>query len=739
MHFLLKRQLKKSGLVIPDDTNSPLLDFINRIDQSYLEADESRYTLERSLELLSAEMKITYEQHCNSFKLRQDSILNALPDLLFLLDEEGRYLEILASEKSEDLYLPEDKLIGCLIADILPPSEANIFIKTITKAIETSELQIIHYVLDLLSGETHFEGRVIATGQEVNGKKTVIFLARDITKDHMAKQQSVLLHTVLESATEGMVIVRNDKKVLYANPAIEKLTGFTPDELLHSGEGFLRHELDSILCEELCHLATVGDHFQKEIQIHNKHGGKTIVLLTMDTIRDEKGEIENFIGILTDFTEIKQTHERLEYIATHDVLTNLPNRLMFEERLKQAISKSVRKGKLSALLFLDLDRFKNINDSLGHGVGDELLKQIATRLLSVSREEDTVSRFGGDEFIILLEDIETKAHALRSADKILNVFQEQFHLQGYEFDMSTSIGITLFPENGKEVEQLIKQADTAMYAAKENGRNRYHLFSHELSEDVIDSFKLEIEMRKALENEDFFLVYQPQYTLKDGSLSGFEALIRWDHPNRGLILPLDFIPAAETTGLINDIGLWVFKQVCLCTVDWMQRGLNPKCVSFNLSARQLMDEHLIEKIMFVLNETGAIKYIKNLECEITESAIIKQTDIAYHNLFDISELGIKLAIDDFGTGHSSLVNLKRLPLNRLKIDQCFVREIGLDSTDEAIISASIALAGSFALDVVAEGVENSLQESFLKELGCEQVQGYYYNKPLSSEEAEKIM
>lgn len=619
MHKLLVRQLNKLALSLktaPTAEQWALL--LTRIDQSYESADQDRYTLEGSLNISSDELKALYIKQKQSLKEREESILNAMPDLLFLIDEDGLYVDILANEDPKLLFDSKQFLIGKYIHDVLPKALADQFITAIKQAIKTNLLQKLSYQLEVKKGMVSFEGRVVATGQQENNKNTVLFLARDIS----------------------------------------------------------------------------------------------------DIVAAEK---------------------KLEFQATHDALTGLPNRLFFDQQFERAIERAKRSNNQGALLFLDLDNFKSVNDSLGHSVGDELLIEIARRLNSLCRAVDTIARFGGDEFVILLEDIGNRDHLMSFLHKLQQKFEKKIKLQGYALDVSTSIGVTLYPEQGSNCEQLIKQADTAMYAAKKSGKNCFHMFVPELLETTVAGFTLDIELHQALEKVEFYMVYQPQYSLPNKEVIGFEALIRWQHPQKGLISPAQFIPAAEGTGFIVKIGLWVFKAICEQVVLWSEAQLPFKRVAFNLSRRQLADRGLYSDLLAILNDTGAIQFIDKIECEMTESAIFIDADNAHHNLVSLSELGMRLSIDDFGTGHSSLINLKRFPLSRLKIDQTFVADVGKDSNDEAIIEVSITLANSFNLEVVAEGVETIEQEQFLKSVQCQGVQGFLYSVPLTVEEAERLL
>jgi diguanylate cyclase (GGDEF)-like protein/PAS domain S-box-containing protein len=680
----------------------------------------------------------SFERMEQVLQSRLEAILYAFPDLLILLDEEGVNLEILAGD-SNMLYRPARNMLGRRIDDIFEPAQASFFMGVLDDALSSGQMQVIEYELEIRGEPRQFEGRMLPLGYQVDGRETLLYLARDITLRKEAEAQRRLLDNVLNSANEGIVIISPEKRILYANQAVARLTGYSIEELMNEGEGFLRHPEDHELCEEICAIAHKSAHFSREILLHHREQGATPILLSLNTVRNANDEIEYFVGVLADVSEIKKTQLQLEHSATHDVLTGLPNRLLIEERLTHAIPRSVRRKLTGGILFLDLDRFKTINDSLGHGIGDELLRMVASRLLSVCRAEDTVARFGGDEFVILIEECDDTAAAVAMAEKILDVFRKPFRIQSYVLNVSTSIGITLFPEQGQEAGQLLKQADAAMYAAKAAGRNGYRLFAREYLDSAIAGLTLENELRHAIEHNEFELYFQPQYSLAHGTISGFEALIRWNHPQQGLVLPGAFIPVAESIGLIDEIGLWVFQEVCKRVVDWSRKDLPFGRISFNLSQRQLMEPNLAVMFLTLLEGTGAMEFAERIECEITESLIIKQLDIALESINRLKETGMTLAIDDFGTGHSSLINLKRFPLDRLKIDREFVRDIGRDRHDEGIINATLALAQGFQLEVIAEGVESELQRAFLKEIGCHEIQGFLMSKPLPVDEAEALL
>lgn len=429
-----------------------------------------------------------------------------------------------------------------------------------------------------------------------------------------------------------------------------------------------------------------------------------------------------------ELQEIKQTQDKLDYLAHFDSLTGLPNRDLLTDRVKQAMTHARRFKVTVALLFIDLDHFKNINDSLGHAAGDELLQAVAQRMSNCVRDGDTVARLGGDEFIILLPALNGVADAATVANKILLALEPPFQLRGQKTFSSASIGISIFPNDSAEMEDLLRNADTAMYHAKAIGRNNYQFFTYTLNETVQKRMHLERLLRQALDNEEFHLVYQPQLDIRNGNIIGAEALLRWKNPVLGVVPPGEFIPLAEDTGLIVPLGEWVLRSACVQAKRWADEGLEALRVAVNLSIRQFRQPEFTALVNRILAETGLPPEL--LELEITESIMMQDVTATVVTMQELKKLGVYFSIDDFGTGYSSLSYLKRLPIDMLKIDQSFVRDIATDSNDAAIVSAITALANSLHLNVIAEGVESSEQIEFLRERGCHMVQGYFFSKPM---------
>ena len=435
--------------------------------------------------------------------------------------------------------------------------------------------------------------------------------------------------------------------------------------------------------------------------------------------------------------ELELTRQREHYLSHHDDLTNLPNRTLLMDRLRQALTRAPWHKWWVAVLFIDLDRFKRINDTLGHNLGDLLLKEIAGRLIACVRNGDTVARLGGDEFTIILADMAQAQDIPKVVPQILNCFSKSFILEGHETFITASIGISLYPNDGEDPETLLKNADTAMYRAKEEGRNNYQHFSPAMNVRTFDQLALENNLRRALERNEFLLYYQPQVSFKTRQIIGMEALLRWRHPDLGLVSPARFIPVAEETGLIVPIGEWVLRTACTQNKAWQIAGLPSLLVAVNLSARQFQHKGLVEMIKRVLNETRLDP--KYLELELTESILMRKEEDVITTLCELNAMGIGLSIDDFGTGYSSLSYLKRFPIHKLKIDRSFVRDIATDPDDPAIVRAVIALAHSLNMKAIAEGVETAEQLEFLRSLQCDEMQGYLFSLPLPAEEVTKLL
>lgn len=559
---------------------------------------------------------------------------------------------------------------------------------------------------------------------------------RDITQRKREEEQLRLSAKVFESTTEAILITDINNNIVAVNEAFTAMTGYTLEEvrgrnpkLLASGdhdEAFYRAMWKSIHTE---------GSWQGEIIDINKTGQRLFKHMAINVVRNDQGVITHYVSISSDISERKEYDKNVHFLAYYDVLTGLPNRTLLRDRVGQMIASSHRDNEQFALLFLDLDRFKYINDSMGHSVGDLLLQSVAQRLQACVREGDTVSRIGGDEFIVLLREVDEPGVIL-VAEKLLKTLATPFNLSGQEISTYASIGIALYPQHATDIDVLMKNADAAMYNAKENGRNNFKFFSPEMNFRANQVFSMEKDIRVALEQDQFTLVYQPQVDLATGKICGAEALIRWKHPEKGFVSPADFIPVAEETGQIVTVGEWVLRTACWRFATWQKQGMPNFPIAVNLSIRQLRQPNLADVIERILKETGL--HPASLELEITEGIMMGDTKDAMAFLMRMHGLGVQMSIDDFGTGFSSLSYLKKLPVNKLKIDQSFVRDIETDESDAAIVRSIISLGHRLDLKVIAEGVETLEQLDFLRIRGCDEVQGYFYSRPLVADDFIKF-
>ncbi|MEN8304614.1 MAG: EAL domain-containing protein, partial [Campylobacterota bacterium] len=443
------------------------------------------------------------------------------------------------------------------------------------------------------------------------------------------------------------------------------------------------------------------------------------------------------LDLLTTQDDLKKRKEKLRYIAYYDSLTGLPNRLMFLDRLEQFIKHAKRSNKKAVVLFMDLDHFKNINDSFGHTLGDKLLITVAQNLRSVIREEDTISRLGGDEFVVLLENIEKVSDAELIIQKIIEAFEKPVKVDSNIFYLTLSVGASVYPDDAEDAEILLRNADSAMYKAKDLGRDSYQFYTPDMTERSLERVLMEGSLQDALDNSEFEVYYQPQVLAESGEIIGLEALIRWNHPKEGIISPGEFIQIAEETGLIVPIGEWVLEEVCKQQVLWQEKGIKTVVTAVNLAGAQLQQDDLYKKVKMILDKTGCSANL--IELEVTEGFIMIDPQRSSELLDKLNMLGIRISIDDFGTGYSSMTYLKRLPIQKLKIDQAFVQDVVIDPDDAAITRAIIALAKGLHMSVIAEGVEEVSQRDFLIKEGCNNIQGYLYSKPLPREKVEMIL
>lgn len=540
---------------------------------------------------------------------------------------------------------------------------------------------------------------------------------------------------VFDCTREGVLVTDRHGIIVHVNRAFIEITGYQTDEVLGKQPSLFKsgHHPASFYQAMFAKLTRCGE-WSGEIWNRRKSGEIYPQWQTIRLIHDDQGQLSHYVAVFSDISAIKDSEHELKYLAHHDPLTDLPNRLLFTDRAEQALASAQIHKRGCALLMIDLDHFKMINDSLGHTVGDQLLKAVAERLEALLGPEITLARLGGDEFAVLAESCPQLIQAAALAQRIIDGLKEPFLIGGHQLFINTSIGISLFPGDALSAEQLLRNADSALFKAKSAGRDGYALYTEELTAHAQNRVETAVELRQALEQQELRVYYQPVHDFKTRRLVGVEALVRWEHPKRGLVSPAEFIPIAERTGLIAEIDTWVMRQACQQMCLWQQAGVALSFVAVNVSSRLFARRELFQQVAKVLHETGLDPAC--LELEVTESAVMEDPEVALEQMHRLRELGVRLAIDDFGTGYSSLLRLKRLPVQKLKIDQGFVAGLPWDDDDAAIVRVIIALAQSMGMQVHAEGIEQVEQARFLLEQGCDLGQGYWFGRPVPAEQLD---
>ncbi len=699
---------------------------------------ERTVELRNTNEALQAQMRQTGEARTRALESerRMRSILENMQDIFYRADLEGRFLW-LTGALAESLGHEPEELMGVRLADLC--------VGATDKGSLAEMLQVGGRVHDHQIRLRHKNGTPVWFSVNAQyyrdaegGVLGIEGTFRDISDRKSDEERLQLASLVFENAVEGVAVTDPEAHILYVNPAFSKITGYEPAEAIGQKTSILRsdRQSDPFYRAMWGALLTVG-HWRGEIWNRKKSGEAYPEWLTITAIRDDEGKTIQYVSVFHDITELKRTEEQVKYLAYHDALTKLPNRTLLLDRLTVALAHARRKQNRIAVMFLDLDHFKRINDSLGHAVGDRFLQDVATRIKSCLRKDDTVGRVGGDEFIILLEDVSAPEAAVSIARKIIRTMREPFEYQGHQLYAGVSIGISFFPDDADAPEILIRNADMAMYRAKEKGRNNYQLFTAEMDSIAMKRLSLEGNLRRAVENEEFEIWYQPKVCFKSGVLVGSEALVRWRQNDGGLVSPADFIPLAEETSLIIPIGEQVLRQACRQTQHLRQAGQKNLTVAVNLSPRQFEYRGLVRSVIRVLDETGLPP--EALCLEITESAVMSDVAAALGTLEQFRELGIKIAMDDFGTGYSSLSFLRQMPIHLLKIDKSFVADMETSPSAAAIANTIVALGHNLDLTLVSEGIETVAQYRMLKEMGCDEMQGYLIGKPAPAKEFERFV
>lgn len=622
----------------------------------------------------------------------------------------------------------------------------------------------------IVSGETSFEAAKNACSQGAYDflrkpyatDELIITINNALKEKRLQKQNRFMQQQLSESERLHRYIVNTSPDIIYIldqdghftfiNERIESLLGFSKEEIVGKHYSFLVHHDDMEQAKYVFNERRIGTRAAKniELRLKCKDDGKSrhfnnrtlpieLSAMGMYTVEDvENNSYTGTYGVARDVTERKIAEDTINFQAYHDLLTKLPNRALLHDRLSLAISQAQREDEKLAVMFLDLDRFKNINDSLGHMIGDELLQQVSLRLKDCIRAADTLARFGGDEFTLMLPKLQNgQEDASKLAEKITQTLKQPFIVDGHELYVSASIGIALYPKDGNDMNSLIKHADVAMYHVKGQGKNGYKFYSTEMNVPYIEKLSMDTGIHKALDNDEFKLVYQPQINLRTGEIVGVEALLRWDHPEHGSISPSEFIPFAEESGLIIDIGNWVLKTACMELSQWRNADLPEIRMSVNISSRQLAEDNIVKTIINTLQDYNVPGHC--LELEITEHAIMSDMDSVIRKLKKLSAHNITIAIDDFGTGYSSLSYLHKLPIQTLKIDRTFLKESRINKGDNTIINTIVAMAKGLDLNVVAEGVESQAQLEYLRAIDCSEAQGFLFGKPLPPDVISQLL
>lgn len=642
------------------------------------------------------------------------------------------------------------RILG-LEPNAIPPSQEAIYqvipereqdtVKAIISGLMTAtdERYSFEHGITTLDGQirvVHQQGEIIRNDENQAIKLSGVI--QDVTERRIADEKVRKLSGAIEQIADAVMITDADGNIEYVNRAFEKMTNYTADEVIDRKPSVLKsYKQSDSLYQRMWRTILNGGVFSDVLINRKKDGELYYEEKTITPQRDESGIVTHFISTGKDVTERMEAQERLHYLAHHDALTGLPNRALFQDRVEQVITRGHWHDRKIGILFLDLDRFKVINDTLGHDIGDLVLKTMSDRLSEIIRDGDTVARLGGDEFAIILNDLASYSDVPPIADSVIEGTTEPLTVNGHELFVTTSIGISLFPKDSQDTQGLIKKADVAMYRAKATGKNNYQFYQKAHDSRAAERLTLESNLRRALEKNEFFLEYQPQYTIHEKHPVGVEALIRWRNSEFETISPLHFIPLLEETGMILPVSEWIMMTACQEAKTWQEKGIKNAQVSINLSIRQFQRMGLVKTVEKILNQTGLEP--KYVEFEVTENLLIENMKESASILHELHELGTHLSIDDFGTGYSSMNYLKSLPFDNIKIDKSFTQDITLSEDAAAITTAIISLAHALQMGVIAEGVETTEQLEYLKQQNCDMVQGHLFSKPLNAEEIFKLL
>ncbi|MFZ2630037.1 MAG: EAL domain-containing protein [Desulfosalsimonadaceae bacterium] len=675
---------------------------------------------------------------------RYRTILDEVEDAYYEVDLAGNFTFI-NDAICRQLRYPKEELLGANFRGHIHPDDIPAVYHTFAEVYKTGKRQkAISYKVIWKDGTIGFAENIGFPLQNQQGE-IIGFrgIGRDITErvrlEEALRQSEERYRTVMEEMEEWYFETDISGNVLFFNNAVARALGNPRDNFngLNFQSFIKKEEADAVykLFHQVHETGEPVKNFPQEVV--RTDGGIIFAELSVLPNRDKEGKIVGFRVVGHDITERKRAEKQILYLASHDALTGLPNRMMFSQLLNHAIASARRYKRQVAVFFVDLDRFKMINDTLGHAAGDQLLQEIATRFRESLRAVDVIARLGGDEFVILIEEVKDLRGVTIVAQKILSAAIQPMVLLGEECRVTASVGISIYPNDAEDEQSLMKAADIAMYFAKEEGKNNFQLYSKDIKPQSIERLSIETNIRTALERNEFYLHYQAKLDFRTGAITGVEALLRWQNPHLGSVTPTQFIPVAEEIGVIVPIGKWVLKTACAQNVAWQRQGLPAVCMAVNLSLRQLMDDNLIAAVGSALNDSGMAAHL--LELEITESMVMHNPARMMAVLARLKDMGVRLAIDDFGTGYSSLAQIKQFPIDTLKVDRSFIRNLPKDFEDKAITEAIIAMGRVLSLTVVAEGVETQEQMDFLRKHACDEMQGFYFSKPIAPDKFADLL
>lgn len=708
--------------------------------------------LESIVSQIEKDLQALYKDHQKRFESEFSNVLqsNPTPEFQIFIDSFQDHVWV---KNLSGVYTHCNKEVGkawgLRVCDIIGKSDDELFDKEVSDKFAIADQEVIlagkQIVVEECANAVNPHSKtwletVKAPLVDSDGQITgIIGMTRNVNNRKAIEDQLLVAATVFENSVEGVIITNRNGMIIYVNRAFCDITGYQEVEAIGRNPRFLKsgRHTEEFYREIWSALLNEGK-WKGELWNRRKNGEIFPEQSTISVVYDEEQDICNYVAVFSDISNQKKQENDLQHMAYHDPLTDLPNRTKLSSQIEHEIHNAKRHNDHFATIFIDVDHFKHINDSYGHLVGDEVLCEVASRLKNTVREVDTVARIGGDEFVLLLPELKDIESVALLAEKVMSIFERPIELQGIEaFRLTGSMGIALYPQDGEDSELLLSNADAAMYRAKQTGRNNFAYYTEALTIESESHLKLQGAMHDALEQSRFHLEYQPQVDMLTGRLIGFESLIRWNDPKLGEVSPMTFIPVAEKTGLIQEIGLWVLQTACNQAVEWRNKGYSFGHIAVNVAGPQLQRSNFAELVISVLKETGLEP--KYLEIEVTEGFMVSNAEVAVEQLHILSDYGIALSMDDFGTGYSSLSYLQKLPLNKIKIDRSFIMNLPNNVQDIAIADAIIALGNSLSLNVIAEGVETPEQVVFLIQRGCQQAQGYHFSKPRLPEDLVPLL